>query len=206
MTRIKKSGAVMLTGVLILGVAVALPLLPVFGESNEELDAMRALKELGRPLLLAESGTAAATATGEGYQLPQLQGLEDPNTFVPADNPLTAEKVELGRLLVFDKRLSKNNTIACMSCHLPEKGFTDGMPVATGINGLKGGRSAPANINRVYSQGQFWDGRAETLEAQSIGPFINPIEHGFATHDEMVAKMRQIPGYRKLFRDVFGSE
>jgi len=142
----------------------------------------------------------------KAYQLPELQGLEDPNTFVPADNLLTAQKVELGRLLFFDKRLSRNNTIACVSCHLPGKGFTDGKPVSTGINNLKGGRSAPASINRVFSKGQFWDGRADTLEDQSIGPFVNPVEHGFISHDETVAKMRNIEGYRKLFKQVFGRD
>src|SRR5215510_7201382 len=92
------------------------------------------------------------------YQLPQLEGLEDPNTFVPAENLLTAKKVDLGRLLFFDKRLSKNNTIACASCHLSGKGFTDGKAVSTGIHNLKGGRSAPASINRVFGKAQFWDG------------------------------------------------
>lgn len=164
---------------LLAGTGMALPLGAVFGEN-------------------APGGTA--------YRLPQLQGLEDPNTFVPPDNPLTAQKVELGRLLFFDRRLSRNNTIACASCHLPEKGFTDGKRVSTGINNLKGDRSAPASINRVYSKGQFWDGRADTLEDQSIGPFVNPVEHGFVNHDEMVAKMKKIPGYRKLFMQVFGRE
>ncbi len=149
---------------------------------------------------------ASGANQARGYQLPQLQGLEDPNTFVPADNPLTAQKVELGRLLFFDKRLSKNNTIACASCHLPGKGFTDGKPVSTGIHNLKGGRSAPASLNRVFSKAQFWDGRADTLEVQSIGPFVSPVEHGFVTHDEMVAKMRKIAGYRTLFKQVFGRE
>ena len=140
------------------------------------------------------------------YKLPSIQGLEDPNPFVPADNPLTAKKVELGRLLFFDKRLSKNDTIACASCHLPSKGFTDGKAVSTGINGLKGGRSAPPSFNRVFSKAQFWDGRAETLEEQSIGPFVNPVEHGFNNHAEMVVKLKKIPGYRKLFQEVFGRE
>ena len=80
------------------------------------------------------------------------------------------------------------------------------MPVSTGIKGQKGGRSAPVSFNRVYSKAQFWDGRAATLEDQSIGPFANPIEHGFANHDEMVAKMKKMPGYRKLFQEVFGGE
>ncbi|MEQ1792666.1 MAG: cytochrome c peroxidase [Nitrospira sp.] len=155
-------------------------------------------------LPLAQSDTGAGSATA--YTLPQIQGLEDPNTFVPAENPLTAKKVELGRLLFFDQRLSKNDTVACASCHLPAKGFADGRPVSTGIHKLKGGRSAPASINRIFSNGQFWDGRADTLEEQSIGPFVSPVEHGFANHDEMVAKMRKIPGYRTLFQEVFGRE
>lgn len=154
------------------------------------------------PLAQGETGAGSVTE----YKLAQIQGLEDPNTFVPAENPLTAKKVELGRLLFFDKRLSKNDTITCASCHLPSKGFTDGKAVSTGINGLKGGRSAPASFNRIFSKAQFWDGRAETLEEQSIGPFVNPVEHGFNNHDEMVAKMKKIPGYRKLFQEVFGRE
>jgi cytochrome c peroxidase len=189
-------------GLVTAGVALALPLLPVFGAEGE-----RSFMDLLRPLLGSESGMPATKADANAaVVLPQIQGLEDPNTYVPTDNPLTVQKVELGRLLVFDKRLSKNNTIACMSCHLAEKGFADGMPVSTGINGLKGGRSAPAAFNRVFSQAQFWDGRAATLEDQSIGPFINPVEHGFANHDEMVAKLKQIPGYRKLFQEVFGRD
>ncbi len=133
-------------------------------------------------------------------------GLDEGAIAIPADNPLTKGKVELGRLLFFDKRLSKNNTIACASCHMTQFAFTDGKPVSAGIHGLKGGRSAPASLNRLFSKAQFWDGRASTLEEQSVGPLINPIEHGFANHDEMVAKMKKIPGYRKLFKDVFGTD
>ena len=163
-------------------------------------------------LLVGAVSVAPPAQSDEGkgsaaeYKLPQIQGLEDPNTFVPADNPMTAKKVELGRLLFFDKRLSKNDTIACASCHLPAKGFTDGMPVSTGINKLKGGRSAPASINRAFSKAQFWDGRADTLEDQSIGPFVSPVEHGFANHEELVVKIKKIAGYRKLFNEVFGHE
>jgi cytochrome c peroxidase len=164
--------------------AVATPLVPVVGGEGQRSQA----------------------AAAEPVTLPTLAGLEDPNTYVPADNPLTKEKIELGRAIFFDKRMSKDNTIACASCHMAKKGFADGMPVSTGIKGLKGGRSAPVSFNRVYSKAQFWDGRAATLEDQSIGPFANPIEHGFASHDEMVAKMKKMPGYRKLFQEVFGGE
>ncbi|MCP9473256.1 MAG: c-type cytochrome [Nitrospira sp.] len=205
MRRHNKFGAVARIGMLGLSVAVALPLFSVV-QASAESEPTRSLQDLLRPFFGGEKEPAATKTSGGVVKLPQLQGLEDPNAYVPADNPLTADKVELGRILFFDKRLSKNNTIACASCHMAEKGFTDGMPVSTGINGLKGGRSAPASFNRVFSKAQFWDGRAATLEDQSIGPFINPVEHGFANHDEMIAKMKQIPGYRKLFQDVFGRE
>jgi cytochrome c peroxidase len=148
---------------------------------------------------------AGASAAGD-YKLKIPFGLEESAVVIPEDNPLTREKIELGRLLFFDKRLSKDNTVACASCHQSRFGFTDGQRVSTGIRGQKGGRSAPASLNRVFSKAQFWDGRAATLEEQSIGPFINPIEHGFANHDEMIAKMKKIQGYRKLFKQVFGTD
>ncbi|MBX3331680.1 MAG: c-type cytochrome [Nitrospira sp.] len=151
-------------------------------------------------------GFSFGGAQAEEYKLKLPFGLEETAVVIPADNPLTKEKVELGRLLFFDKRLSADSTIACANCHLAKFAFTDGKPVATGIRGQKGGRSAPASFNRLFSSEQFWDGRAATLEDQSIGPFINPVEHGFANHDQMVAKMKKIPGYRKLFQEVFGRE
>lgn len=162
----------------------------------------------GAAPLSAASATSDATApaaSGE-YKLQVPFGLDEGSVVIPADNPLTKDKIELGRLLFFDKRLSKDNTIACASCHLAKFAFTDGQRVSAGIRGQKGGRSAPASFNRVFSKAQFWDGRAATLEEQSIGPFTNPIEHGFANHDEMIAKMKKIPGYRKLFKEVFGEE
>lgn len=132
-------------------------------------------------------------------------GLDKDGLVIPEDNPLTKEKVELGKLLFFDKRLSANDTIACASCHMPSMAFTDGQPVSTGIHGQKGGRSAPTAINRAFSSAQFWDGRAATLEEQSVGPFANPIEHGFKDHDELVAKVKSIAGYGPLFEGAFGS-
>ncbi len=139
------------------------------------------------------------------FQLTLPLGLEKDSLVIPTDNPLTKEKVELGKLLFFDKRLSANDTIACASCHVPSMAFTDGQPVSTGIHEQKGGRSAPTAINRVFSSAQFWDGRAATLEEQSVGPFANPIEHGFKDHDELVAKVKGIAGYQPLFERAFGS-
>jgi len=123
----------------------------------------------------------------------------------PNDNPYSPEKAELGRMLYFDPRLSADNTVSCATCHSPQYGFTDSMPVSTGIRGQKGTRSAPTVINRAYSLAQFWDGRAATLEEQAKGPLVNPIEMG-NTEEGVVTKLRAIPGYRALFAKVFGTE
>lgn len=141
----------------------------------------------------------------ESYHLDIPLGLENLEPQIPADNPLTAEKVALGKQLYFDTRLSKNRTVACVSCHNPRLGFADGMAVSTGINGQKGGRSAPTIINRVFSQEQFWDGRAATLEEQAKGPIANPIEMGF-THELAAERIGSIDGYRKQFKVTFGTE
>lgn len=123
----------------------------------------------------------------------------------PEDNPYSAEKVELGKLLYFDPRLSADGTVACANCHHPKFAFGDGNPVSTGIKGQKGGRSAPTVFNRAYSLAQFWDGRAATLEEQAKGPMANPIEMG-NTHETVVASLRRVPGYRAMFLKVFGTE
>ncbi len=138
------------------------------------------------------------------YRLALPLGLEKDSLVIPGDNPLTEEKVALGKLLFFDTRLSANGTIACASCHKPSLAFTDGQPVSTGIHRQQGGRSAPTAINRVFSAAQFWDGRAATLEAQSVGPFVSPVEHGFPNHEALVATVRGITGYQPLFERAFG--
>lgn len=123
----------------------------------------------------------------------------------PVENPYSPAKAELGYFLYFDKRLSADNTVACASCHDPKFAFTDGAPVSTGIRGQKGGRSAPTVLNRAYSLAQFWDGRAPTLEEQAKGPIANPIEMG-NTHENVVATLKKIPGYRAMFKKAFDTE
>ena len=131
-------------------------------------------------------------------------GLTQPlSEVIPADNPLTRAKVELGQQLYFDPRLSKDQTIACATCHHPSMGWTDGKPVSTGIQGQKGGRSAPTVANRLLGATQFWDGRARTLEEQALGPIANPIEMGF-TAEAATERLNAIEGYRIQFESVFG--
>jgi cytochrome c peroxidase len=123
----------------------------------------------------------------------------------PKDNPYSPAKVELGRLLYFDKRISADGTLSCATCHDPKKGFTDQAPVSTGIRGQKGPISSPTVINRAYGMLQFWDGRADSLEAQAVGPMANPIEMG-NTHPAVVSRIKAIAGYKAKFRAAYGTE
>jgi cytochrome c peroxidase len=95
---------------------------------------------------------------------------------VPEENPITTERVERGRELFFDTRLSRDRTIACASCHDPERAFSDGRPVPIGVFNRVGRRSAPALVNRGYGRAFFWDGRAATLEEQVLQPIQDPNE------------------------------
>jgi cytochrome c peroxidase len=89
---------------------------------------------------------------------------------VPEKNPLTTENIELGRRLFFDRRLSRDGSISCSSCHDPDRAFTDGRAVAVGVFGRLGRRNAPALVNRAYGRLFFWDGRVNTLEEQVLKP------------------------------------
>lgn len=95
---------------------------------------------------------------------------------VPEDNPLTAEKIDLGQRLFNDRRLSRDGTIACATCHDPARAFSDGRTVPVGVFGRQGRRNAPALINRGWGRSFFWDGRARTLEEQVVQPIEDPNE------------------------------
>ena len=118
-------------------------------------------------------------------------------------NPLTRAKIELGRQLYFDTRLSKDSTISCASCHSPTEGYTAHTQFGVGIDGQEGGRNSPVAYNRILSGAQFWDGRVDSLEAQAVGPIANPIEMGF-THEGVVERLSQNPVYKRQFDAVFG--
>jgi len=102
---------------------------------------------------------------------------------VPEDNPMTAEKVELGRQLFFDRRLSRDGSLSCASCHQPDRAFTDGRVVAVGVGGRQGRRNSPALINRGYGRAFFWDARSASLEDQVVKPIEDPNELGSSLHE-----------------------
>lgn len=124
---------------------------------------------------------------------------------IPANNPPTAETIALGRRLFYDKRLSKNNTLACANCHQPQYYFTDGLKFSHGVGGAIGVRNAPTIMNAAYMPFQFWDGRAINLEQQAASPMSNPIEMD-QPHDVSVEKLQADPTYQAMFTKAFGTK
>ncbi len=124
---------------------------------------------------------------------------------IPEDNPLTPEKVALGRRLFFDPILSRDYTLSCASCHDPRRAFVDGLPIAVGIEDRHGTRNAPVLVNRVYGKAQFWDGRAASLEEQALQPIENPKEFDM-TLEEVVARLQSHSNYPAVFQAAFGRE
>jgi cytochrome c peroxidase len=122
----------------------------------------------------------------------------------PADNQSTEEKIELGKMLYHDPRLSSTGTVSCASCHNTMLGGEDNRPNSMGVNGQTGGRSSPTVWNSAFNTVQFWDGRAASLEAQAAGPVTNPIEMGMKDWDDVVALLKTIKGYNEAFTRAFG--
>ena len=120
-----------------------------------------------------------------------------------AAEPLTQAKIDLGKQLYFDGRLSKDGTVSCASCHDPKHGWGDEDRFSKGVGGKLGGRHAPTVVNRVFGRLQFWDGRAATLEDQAVGPIQNPVEMA-STLEAVVTFLNQTEGYKAQFEKVFG--
>lgn len=123
---------------------------------------------------------------------------------IPADNPITPEKAELGRRLFYDPLLSSDQSIACASCHKPEFAFSDaGQRVSTGVYGQKGFRNSPTLINVGYRTALFAEGRSPRLELQAIGPLTAADEMGIQP-EELTRRLEANPSYARAFRAVFG--
>ncbi|MCF7980851.1 MAG: hypothetical protein K9K86_02630 [Pseudomonadales bacterium] len=127
-----------------------------------------------------------------------------PTLVVPQDNPQSPAKIALGERLFHDARFSQNGQISCASCHNPTLAFTDHSPVSEGIRQLKGARNAPTVINAAFAKTQFWDGRAADLEAQAIGPMLNPVEMGMPDGEAILSVVREDNVYQTLIAEVFG--
>jgi cytochrome c peroxidase len=123
---------------------------------------------------------------------------------IPEDNPMTPEKVELGKRLFFDPRLSADGSLACVSCHLPDQGWTTNTPLSPAYPTNMERRLSPTLINVAYNKALLWDGRAGSLEKQALGPIQNPL-HMNQNLDLLVEKLKSFPPYVEQFQQVFGT-
>ncbi len=146
---------------------------------------------------LAVAGVLAAATVSAMDAIPRTPP-------VPGDNPMTPAKVELGRKLFFDPRLSASGTVSCNSCHNVMEAGEDDRATSLGVMGREGVRSAPTVWNAAFLTVQFWDGRAATLEEQAKGPMVNPVEMGMLDHASVMKRIASIPGYREEFKKAFG--
>lgn len=122
---------------------------------------------------------------------------------VPADNRMTPARVELGRKLYFEKRLSKDGTVACATCHDVSRGFTDQRKTSEGISGQLGQRNAPTTMNAFLMETMFLDGRAPSLEEQAKLPIVNPIEMGQPDGRAAVGTIKDDPQYQAMFKAAY---
>jgi cytochrome c peroxidase len=124
---------------------------------------------------------------------------------IPKDNWPTADSIALGRRLFYETRLSKDNSLSCSSCHMPQSGFRDNRERSLGVGGTRGERHAPTLVNVAYAPLLFWDGRVLTLEDQVGSPIANVLEMN-QTHAASVDKLKDDPVYKRMFLAAFGSE
>ena len=119
------------------------------------------------------------------------------------ENPITPEKVDLGRMLYYEQRITLSRKLSCNACHLLDRFGADGEATSIGHEGQRGERNAPTVYNAALHSAQFWDGRAKDVEEQAKGPVLNPIEMAMPSEAEVLARLKAIPGYPPLFAAAF---
>ncbi len=154
----------------------------------------------------AEAEKTTPTGPSELLQKAQSMFATLPTQAENPENAITSEKVALGKALYFDKRLSKDNTISCNSCHNLNTYGVDNLSFSPGNDGGFGGRNSPTTLNAALHIAQFWDGRAKDVEAQAGGPILNPVEMAMPTEKAVVDRLSKIPEYKELFAKAFPEE
>lgn len=156
----------------------------------------------------AASATASAAAPSkkepDAGKLGLLKPL--PTSWDVKDAPALDKKITLGRMLYFDTRLSKNQDVSCNSCHKLDGFGVDGQPTSEGHKKQRGGRNSPTVYNAAAHFVQFWDGRAQDVEAQAKGPILNPVEMAMPNEAKVVEVLLSIPEYVKAFEEAFPGE
>ena len=161
------------------------------------------LTRMARTALFAACiGTASTAAQAAEDYSNFLRPAEVPQ---PDNNRMTSARVELGKMLFFDPRLSGSNWISCGTCHNPTLGWSDGLPTAIGHDMKVLERATPTILNTAYQPLQFWDGRERTLEKQALGPIVSRGEM-HQDLDELVEELSALRGYREAFEDAYPGE
>lgn len=170
----------------------------------------RALALVGVILLLAlavsvpaTEGDGEPTADDKLWKRSTILFKPLPATAHNPDNPASAAKIELGRMLYFDTKLSQAGNISCNSCHSLATFGVDNLPTSPGDGGELGGRNSPTVLNAALHVAQFWDGRAEDVEAQAGMPILNPIEMAIPSREFLVDRLSQYPEYERRFAEAF---
>lgn len=180
------------------------PTLEPAAEPAVESEAEAELEEESAVPPPAETESHPAEKPQQGTAAVPEVPLGLPPVPIPDDNPMTLEKIELGKMLYFDTRLSRDKTISCATCHDPQMAWAEHKATSEGIEGQFGQRNAPTVINSAYAKEQFWDGRAATLEEQALGPIENPIEMGHKL-PAMIQELNELGPYKERFQKVFGT-
>jgi cytochrome c peroxidase len=167
------------------------------------MKSSRYLPTLIAILAASWSATPASADLIDSY-LTMFQPL--PEVAASPENPVTEAKVNLGRMLYYENRISKGQKISCNSCHKLDQFGQDNLPFSPGHDGSLGGRSSPSTFNAAIHVAQFWDGRAPTVEEQAKGPVLNAIEMGMPSADFVVRVLRSMPGYVEAFKAAFPGE
>lgn len=167
--------------------------------------AVLALLVLTAGCLAATPAHAQKAQPREAEELPPPPPLGLDDVPVPEDNPMTRPKIELGRRLFFDRRISGDGAVSCATCHMPRRGFSNARQYGTGFEGRLTLRNVPTLINAAYHEFLFWDGRAGSLEEQAKGPILHPGEMA-SSEEKIIETLGAIQGYGARFREAFGSE
>jgi len=165
----------------------------------------KALPLLGAAGLLVFA--SSSVSAGDGYHSQYADRFEPLPAIapIPADNSLTKEKVELGKMLFFEPRISASGVISCATCHNPALGWSDRIPRATGHDGSVGARNTPTVLNSGFFEAQFWDGREPDLEGQALGPIEADIEMNMPL-EEAIARLEEFDQYKQAFAAAYGSD
>jgi cytochrome c peroxidase len=148
-----------------------------------------------------DAGTPVSSTTIDAAKLQLFEPL--PEIMVSKNYPVTEEKINLGRTLYYETRLSRSQQISCNSCHLLNQYGVDGQPTSDGHKGFMGDRNSPSVYNAAGHFAQFWDGRAADVEEQAKGPMMNPIEMAMKSPAEIVVVLKSMPEYVEGFKQAF---